>query len=721
MTDVALELVNGGDNAIDVTGVFQIDYANPNADGTLNVTMTLVSATPFYGQLWTATVTSAELDLSTNIMSTNVIFEWGTSNIANESEIYVTMQNEVTFNADGTATFTTLDGASNDGVLGDPMDNGPFTGFTADFSATNMTVAADSVAFDYVIDVPAVSEDTAYVIDVLSNDTDIEGDASITSATALNGTVVINADGTLMTYTGNQDYNGADIITYTLSDGEFDSTATVTFDVAAVNDDPSATDDTTITVDEDTAAAINVLANDSDVEGDTLSVTGATADNGTVVINADNTLTYTGNQDFNGSDTITYTLSDGNGGTDTATVAVDVTAVNDAPVVDTDAIRALMGDVELGGDAVTFNVLDNTTDAEGGSLIITSVSTVNYMGDDGTAVNNGDGTVTFTPAVAGGSQNIIVSVSDGTETTNSTFSVTVVDNIDEAAVAQAAADAAAAAANNAPVANADTATTVEETLVNIDVLANDIDADSDTLFVVDDATLTATNGTVAINANGTLDFTPETGFTGDAVINYTITDGAATSSSTATVTVNAAEAVVASFSMDDQLIQLRNAESITKAQASINEWGADYTGGDISTVLKYELWLDTDALTALNAGSTEIQGWQLDMDVDPNSVQDLDWSVTTGTTFGTSNTDITFNSALGTTAGASATAIVDTNVTNDGPPFFIGGEKLIATFYVNPIDADATSVDITVKDMLVVTNDGNIEQDDYTVPAIEIV
>jgi len=251
---------------------------------------------------------------------------------------------------------------------------------------------------------------------------------------------------------------------------------------------------------------------------------------------------------------------------------------------------------------------------------------------------------------------------------------------------------------------------------NIDVLANDTDADTDALTITE---AVSADGTVTI-VNGTLDFTPATDFTGDAVINYTITDGAATSSSTATVTVNAAEAV-ASFSMDDQLIQLRSAESITKMQASIDEWGADYTGGDTDTVLKYELWLDADALTALNAGSTEIQGWQLDMDVDPNSVQDLDWSVTTGTTFGTSNTDITFNSALGTTAGASATAIVDTNVTNDGPPFFIGGEKLIATFYVNPIDADATSVDITVKDMLVVTNDGNIEQDDYTVPAIEIV
>ncbi|WP_197275892.1 Ig-like domain-containing protein, partial [Vibrio coralliirubri] len=93
-------------------------------------------------------------------------------------------------------------------------------------------------------------------------------------------------------YTPNGDYNGSDTITYTISDGNAGTdTATIAVTVTPVNDGPVANDDTAITTDEDTAVSnINVLNNDTDVDGDTLTVTGATADNGTVTINDDGTL-----------------------------------------------------------------------------------------------------------------------------------------------------------------------------------------------------------------------------------------------------------------------------------------------------------------------------------------------------------------------------------------------------------------------------------------------
>ena len=92
---------------------------------------------------------------------------------------------------------------------------------------------------------------------------------------------------------------------------------------------PSMTPDTT---DEDTPVTVSVLGNDSDVDGDTLSVVGTTApSNGSIVDHGDGTITYTPDADFNGSDSFTYTISDGNGGTDTATVTVTVDPVNDAP------------------------------------------------------------------------------------------------------------------------------------------------------------------------------------------------------------------------------------------------------------------------------------------------------------------------------------------------------------------------------------------------------
>ena len=100
-----------------------------------------------------------------------------------------------------------------------------------------------------------------------------------------------------------------------------------------VNTAPTAVDDATTTA-EGTAVDIDVVANDTDLEGDTLQVTSVTMpSNGTAVIKSDSatTITYTPNAGFHGSDSFTYVASDGNGGTDTGTVTVTVTAVDDEP------------------------------------------------------------------------------------------------------------------------------------------------------------------------------------------------------------------------------------------------------------------------------------------------------------------------------------------------------------------------------------------------------
>ena len=82
---------------------------------------------------------------------------------------------------------------------------------------------------------------------------------------------MINVDDTI-TYTPNTNFNGADSFTYTVIDGNGGSAvATVDVTVTAVNDDPTAVDDGAVT-NEDTPVVINVLANDSDLDGDTLSV-----------------------------------------------------------------------------------------------------------------------------------------------------------------------------------------------------------------------------------------------------------------------------------------------------------------------------------------------------------------------------------------------------------------------------------------------------------------
>jgi len=150
------------------------------------------------------------------------------------------------------------------------------------------------------------------------------------------------------------------------------------------NDAPVAEDDM-LEIDEDTSGTVDVLGNDSDANGDTLTVTMASCPFGEVVINGDGTLTFTPDADFNGDTTITYTVDDGNGGTDTGTVNVTVNPVNDAPVANDDTAST------TGTDAVVIPVLDNDTDVDGDTLSVADASS-----DDGTVTINGDGTITFT-------------------------------------------------------------------------------------------------------------------------------------------------------------------------------------------------------------------------------------------------------------------------------------------------------------------------------------
>jgi len=96
------------------------------------------------------------------------------------------------------------------------------------------------------------------------------------------------------------------------------ATATVTVTITATNDAPAAADDAATTA-EDTAVTIAVLANDSDLDGDTLVVGSVGAAlHGGAVINPDGTVTYTPAANYNGTDSFSYTIGDGHGGTATA-------------------------------------------------------------------------------------------------------------------------------------------------------------------------------------------------------------------------------------------------------------------------------------------------------------------------------------------------------------------------------------------------------------------
>jgi hypothetical protein len=359
-----------------------------------------------------------------------------------------------------------------------------------------------------VVDADTTPEDVAVTVDVLANDTDPELDSllvdSVTQGTS--GSVVNN--GTDVTYTPNPGWNGIDTFTYTVADGNggFD-TATVTVTVTPANDDPTAVDDTDSTA-EDTAVTVDVLANDTDPELDSLTVDSITQGANGSVVNNGTDVTYDPNPDWNGIDTFTYTVADGNGGFDTATVTITVTAVNDDPIAVDDT--KTMGE----DSSQAIPVLGNDSDPDGDPLTIAGV----VDGTHGTVTNNGSN-VSYTP--------------DSDWNGIDTFTYTVSDGNGGSAAAQVT--VTVTPVNDDPQGVPDVTSTPEDTPATINVLANDTDVDSAPLTIT-----SATNGSHgAVTTDGlTVTYAPDLDWNGTDTFTYTVSDGAGgLDSTTVTVTV----------------------------------------------------------------------------------------------------------------------------------------------------------------------------------------
>jgi hypothetical protein len=187
-------------------------------------------------------------------------------------------------------------------------------------ATVTITVNAPPQAFN---DAYTVQENHANnVLNVLANDFDPDGDPLTITGTsaAANGTATISGSNIL--YTPATGYYGADSFTYTISDGQGGtSSATVSL---FVNAPPQAANDAYTVQQNSSNNVLNVLANDSDPDGDPLTITGTSAAaHGTTTINGSNIL-YTPAAGYYGADSFTYSISDGQGGTSTATVSITV-------------------------------------------------------------------------------------------------------------------------------------------------------------------------------------------------------------------------------------------------------------------------------------------------------------------------------------------------------------------------------------------------------------
>lgn len=337
----------------------------------------------------------------------------------------------------------------------------------------------------------------------------------------------ISSDGTL-TFTPAPNAHGTAVVTVAAHDNGgvgfsgVDTSATQTFviSIEAVNDAPSAVNDNYTMFAGETLQAVvpGVLANDSDVDGDSLTATLTTSPaHGTLVLNSDGSFDYIPTPGYSGADSFSYSVNDGAGGTSEATVAIDIQPRNSAPVASDDAY-SILEDGTL--NIAAAGVLDNDHDVDGDSLALSLVSGPAH----GSLTLNADGSFQYTPAANfNGVDQFTYLLNDGAVDSNlATVTITV------------------ASVNDTPVASDNTYAATEDAALNIavsGVLTNDSDADGDTLTA--SLVSSVSHGELSLNSNGSFSYTPAANFYGVDSFTYQVSDGSATSA-VATVTINVA-------------------------------------------------------------------------------------------------------------------------------------------------------------------------------------
>ncbi len=429
----------------------------------------------------------------------------------NTTAINATQNGELTLNADGSFTYQPDLGFIGVDSFTYSISNEQGLTATAQVTLSESGVNTFPEANDdqYTLD----EDSSASLLDVLANDTDADGDTiTISNIENTAGEAAIVAG--KIQFTPPANFSGEIVLTYTITDGYStgneginDRTASVTITVTPVNDAPTANTDSATMNEDAPALLVNVLANDSDIDGDTLVITAATADRGSASV-VDNKIQYTPAPNTNGTAIINYTISDGNGGTATTNLTITIIPVNDAPIANADSAT-----IDEDAAPILVNVLANDSDVDGDSLTISAASanigSVSVVGNQiqytPAADDNGLATVTYTVSDNNG----------GASTATLTITITPV--------------------NDAPIANADTATMDEDAApILINVLANDSDVDGDSLSI---SAASADIGSASVVGNQ-IQYTAAANTNGLATVTYTVSDNnGGTNTATVAITI----------------------------------------------------------------------------------------------------------------------------------------------------------------------------------------
>ena len=528
-----------------------------SATSVSDVTYTSGSATSVSGTYGTLTIGSDgsyKYVANSNISS----FDAGDSNV---TDVFTYTVSDGTATDTATLTITVI--PSQDISAVNDTDSVNEDGTTTQRNGSGLLTADDTEPDSDTLTVTHIKPTSGSNSTVSSGTTFLNG----TSITGTYGTLVVGADGSY-TYTADQSAADAldasetetDSFTYTVTDGQGETdTATLVITVTGINDDPVAVNDTdavneNATITESSGSEL-LVADDTDADGSSsltvtqIAVTGGSNSSvaagssysspgtavqgtyGTLQVGADGSYYYSAIKPaayaLDAGDTVTdsftYTVSDGTA-TDTATLIITVTGINTAPtaVADTDAVlvTATVTDTTNGAGTV---ISDDTDLDESSSLTVTKIqhsgagsasnvssgttraNGTSSTGTYGTLTIGANGTYSYVAGSSAGTDVFTYTVSDGTASTTTTLTITVSSN------------------NNAPSAVNDTDSVNEDATVSQTsgsglLVADDTDADSDTLTVSHIAVTGGSNSTVADSSTSASNGTSVTGTYGTLTV-----------------------------------------------------------------------------------------------------------------------------------------------------------------------------------------------------------
>ncbi|WP_158674962.1 Ig-like domain-containing protein [Pelolinea submarina] len=519
-------LANGSIGLTNTDGLVAVSAA-PKADANGSLTITFYVSDP-QGLQQTQTInfsvnavndeptanadavsTDEDTPITINVLANDTNPDHGTLTVSLLSE---PESGSALVNPDGTITYTPADNAS--GIVTFTYQILDSAGGDTDSAEVTVTVVSvDDMPFA-MDDSGELAEDGSLTLNVLENDSDVEGDAFFISAVSdpPNGSAVISAGLDQITYSPDANYFGSDSFTYTIQetmDATKTATATVTLTINGENDAPVPSYNASVSTDEDTQLTESFTA--TDVDGDELTITvkdGNGPSHGSLLL-GDGSYIYQPVDNYNGTDSFIITVSDGTAEVD-CEITVTVNEVNDAPVPSYSASVSTDEDTPLSENLTATDIdLDELsyTVKEGNSPLHGTLELI-------------EGGYTYTPAENyNGPDSFTITVGDGTNDVDCAISVTV------------------NSVNDAPAASYSAlVSTDEDTPLNETISATDADGDTVTFSVKDGNS--PLHGTLELIEGG-YTYSPNENYFGTDSFTITVSDGTAEVDCEITVTVNA--------------------------------------------------------------------------------------------------------------------------------------------------------------------------------------